>query len=74
MVSVSAIGQVTVYLSYPCRPVDCTVSSYLHYRNSYLVVVRAEILEVAEAHVRQADHDGDDEHHEGKHGRRGQKP
>ncbi len=74
LVSVSALGQVTVYLSYPCRPVDWTVSSYLQYCNPYLVVVRAEVLEVTEAHVRQADHDGDDEHHEGKHGRRGQKP
>ncbi len=63
LVSVSALGQV-----------DCTVSSYLQDSNLYLVVVCAEVLEVTEAHVRQADHDGDDEHHEGKHGRRGQKP
>lgn len=47
---------------------------YLQHCNPYLVVVRAEVLEVTEADVRQADHDGDDEHHEGKHGRRSQEP
>lgn len=50
------------------------ISSYLQYRNSYLVVVRAEVFKVTEANVRQADHDGDDENHEGEHRQWRQKP
>lgn len=36
----------------------------------YLVVVSAEVLEVSEADVRQADHNGDDQHHQREHGGR----
>lgn len=64
--SVSAGEQVSV----PEPP----VSSYLQDRNSYLVVVCAEVFKVTETDVRQAHHDGDDQHHEGEHGSRGRKP
>lgn len=36
----------------------------------HLVVVSTQVLEVSEADVRQADHDGDDQHHKSEHGGR----
>lgn len=36
----------------------------------HLVVVSTQVLEVSEADVRQADHDGDDQYHQSEHGGR----
>lgn len=42
------------------------LSSSLSESQRYLVVVGAEVLEVAEADVGQTHHDGDDQHHQGE--------